>query len=367
MKRNRIAQTVAGISAALALAGVGVAANAASSVATVSAEAKALSWQIVDYGNSLPNSTFSVVAATGKTTGWAFPGGAPFAYERTGATSWKKIKLPVGDSSNIVAAAASSPGNVWAVNNAANETAQVLRWNGFAWSRVKTLPGWTNDVSVLGRSDVWVFNAPSGRAEGGVWHFTGRAWTRVSATYGAGFARTDKDVWAFTPYHGATLAHFNGAAWTTYNLARLLPPGIGKHDPVGTHLVAVRALSAADVYVVGVGDNQTNAGGPLVVLHYDGRAWTKVASGNYGDITGNFSADGHGGLWIPATKPDGIPTLLHYSAGRLTLAATPGNGGSPAEIFSVSQVPGAAEQLAGGEVEAADGRLMYADLLQYAA
>ena len=363
-KRNRIAPTVAGISAALALAGLGVAANAVG-VAAAPAGAKPLSWQIVDYGNSLANSTFSVVVATGKTTGWAFAGGAPFAYERTGATSWKKVKLPAADSTNIVAAAASSPGNVWAVSNAANDTAQVLTWNGVAWSRVKTLPGSTSDVSVLGRNDVWVFNAPSGSAEGGVWHFTGHAWTRVSAKYGAGFARTDKDVWAFTPFHGATMAHFNGAAWTTYNLARLLPPGIGRHDPVGTHLAAVRALSAGDVYAVGVGDNQTNAGGPLVVLHYNGHAWTRIASGNYGDITGNFSADGHGGLWIPATRPDGILALLHYSAGRLTPAATPGNAGSPAEIFSVSQVPGAAEQLAGGEVEAADGRLMYADLLQY--
>ena len=366
MKPNRIAQTVAGISAALAIAGVGTTACAASSVATVPAEAKALSWHVVNYGESLPDSTFSAVVATGKTTGWAFVGGAPFAYERTGASSWKKVKLPVGGSStNIVAAAASSPGNVWAVNNAANDTAQVLKWNGFAWSRVKTLPGWNNDVSVLGRSDVWVFDAPSGGAEGGVWHFTGHAWTRVSTTYDAGFARTDEDVWAFTAFSGATIAHFNGTAWTPCSLAKLLPPGIGKHDPVGTHLVAVLALSANDGYAVGVGDNHTNAGGPLVVLHYHGHAWTKIASGNYGDITGNFSADGHGGLWIPATKPDGLPALLHYSAGKLTPAATPGNGGSQAWILSVSEVPGAAEQLAGGEVEAADGRLMYADLLQY--
>jgi hypothetical protein len=364
MKRNRIAQTVAGISAALAIAGVGTTACTASGVATAPTGAKALSWHVVNYGNSLPNATFSAVVATGKTTGWAFAGGAPFAYERTSASSWTKVELPVGGSStNIVAAAASSPGNVWAVNNAYNAV-QVLKWNGFTWSRVTTLPGWTNDVSVLGSSDVWVFDAPSGGAEGGVWHFTGHAWTRVSTTYDAGFARTDRDVWAFTAFSGATMAHFNGTAWTAYNLARLLPPGIGKHDPVGTHLAAVLALSANDVYAVGVGDNGTNAGGPLVVLHYNGHAWTKIASGNYGDITGNFSADGHGGLWIPATKPDGLPALLLYSAGKLIPAATPGNGGSQAAILSVSQVPGAAEQLAGGEVEAADG-LMYADLLQY--
>ncbi|HEY6312244.1 MAG TPA: hypothetical protein VIY52_15765 [Streptosporangiaceae bacterium] len=365
MKRSRIAQAVADISAALAIAGVGTTACAASGVAAAPAGAKALSWHVADYGASLPDSTFSAVVATGKATGWAFAG-APFAYERTGAASWTRVKLPVGSSfSNIVAAAASSPGNVWAVNNAVNETAQVLKWNGFTWSRVKTLPGWNEDVSVPGGSDVWVFNAPSGSAEGGVWHFTGRAWTRVSATYHAGFARTDTDVWAFTAFSGATMAHFNGTAWTTYNLAGLLPPGIGKHNHAVPHLAAVLALSATDVYAVDVGDNGTNAGGPLVVLHYDGHAWAKVAGGNYGDITGSFSADGDGGLWIPALKPDGLPALLHYSAGKLTPAAIPANGGSSLAISSVSQVPGTAGQLAGGEVEAADGPLMYADLLQY--
>jgi len=52
------------------------------------------------------------VVATGKTTGWAFLGNGA-AYQRVGATAWKKVAFP-GGNGYVDAAAASSPSNVWA-------------------------------------------------------------------------------------------------------------------------------------------------------------------------------------------------------------------------------------------------------------
>ncbi len=52
------------------------------------------------------------VVATGKTTGWAFVSNGA-AYQRMGATAWKKVAFP-GTNGYVNAAAASSPSNVWA-------------------------------------------------------------------------------------------------------------------------------------------------------------------------------------------------------------------------------------------------------------
>jgi hypothetical protein len=63
-----------------------------------------------------------------------------------------------------------------------------------------------------------------------------------------------------------------------------------------------------------------------------------------------LASDGKGGLWIPAQNP-GVASaegssarLIHYSGGKLTAVALPGNAASG----SVSRIPGTAEALAAG-------------------
>jgi len=71
---------------------------------------------------SLPNgnatthyNAFTAVVATGKTTGWAFMENAPYAYERTGPRTWKKVPYP-GKNGNVALAAVApdGKGTVWA-------------------------------------------------------------------------------------------------------------------------------------------------------------------------------------------------------------------------------------------------------------
>jgi hypothetical protein len=138
-------------------------------------------------------------------------------------------------------------------------------------------------------------------------------------------------------------------------VARLLPAAQRTHlnDPAVT---GVFAVSKNSVYATGNG-NQEDDGGPMVLLHWNGRTWSKVAGGLFGfDVqpVQTIASDGHGGLWIPMGGPEGGSDahLLHYSGGRLTTAAVPG-GPSRTRVATVARIPGTSEVLAGGFTRAA--------------
>jgi hypothetical protein len=138
-------------------------------------------------------------------------------------------------------------------------------------------------------------------------------------------------------------------------VARLLPAAQKTHlnDPAVT---GVFAVSKNSVYATGNG-NQEDDGGPMVLLHWNGRTWSKVAGGLFGfDVqpVQPIASDGHGGLWIPMGGPEGGSDahLLHYSGGRLTTAAVPG-GPSRTRVATVARIPGTSEVLAGGFTRAA--------------
>jgi hypothetical protein len=92
-------------------------------------------------------------------------------------------------------------------------------------------------------------------------------------------------------------------------------------------------------------------GGPLVLLHWNGHRWSKVAGGLFGfgvQPVQPIISDGHGGLWIPMPGAGGQRSyLLHYAAGHLRVAALPGGTGWTS-VDTVSRIPGTFEVLAGG-------------------
>ena len=182
------------------------------------------------------------VVATGKTTGWAFLGNGA-AYQRVGATAWKKVAFP-GQNGFVNDAAASSPSNVWAAFQpaAGGLQSQVDRWNGRKWSVVKSFSGGVATLSVLGPDDVWAFGSV------GVLHFNGRSWAEVSSTLSGGSATSDHNVWA---YSGTQLAHYDGRKWTDTDVAGLFPPSTGGH--VAPTLTDVLALAPDNVFAVGTG------------------------------------------------------------------------------------------------------------------
>jgi len=226
-----------------------------------------------------------------------------------------------------------------------------------SWQVVKKVPG--EDFSAVvatGRNGGWAFGSgmPGVNPRPTAWHYNGRTWSHVASGHGlgGGSGRSARDVWSFG---GTDVAHWNGSAWSRTSVARLLPAALKSHlnDPAVT---GVFEQSADSVYATGNGNDEDD-GGPMVLLHWNGHRWSKVAGGLFGfGVEGvqPIAADGHGGLWIPMAGPEGglDGRMLHYSGGHLTTAAIPG-GPSRTSIATVARIPGTAEVLAGGFTHAA--------------
>lgn len=352
------------MAAAAVLAAAGCAPVSAATASAVAAPASASpSWHIVKRVSSGPDGVFTAVTAVGKNGGWAFDGeSAPTAWERRGST-WKQVPFPGLTNETVVAAAASSSTDVWAVTDDFGKS-RALRWNGRDWSVVRSFPRAISGLVVLSPSDVWVFGSPYYPGPGlGAWHYDGRTWSAVASGHGleGGSALSACDIWAFD---GTDVAHWNGTTWVRTSVAPLLPAKQFLNDPSVT---GVFAQSPDSVYAIGSGNLQ-DEGGPLVVLHWNGRQWSKVAGGDYGaGPIQQISSDGRAGFWLPMPGGDGRRTyLLHYSAGHLTSAALPVG---PDEILvdAVALIPGTTGVLAGGDIHgyANPGTDVVAVVLQY--
>lgn len=323
--------------------------------------AAAAHWRIVKSVKSNGSGDFTAEVATGKTTGWAFDGlSSPTAWQRHGGT-WTKVAFPGESNESVVAAGAVSPSDVWAFTDIAAAGSRVLRWNGHKWSVVQTFSSQIGGASVLAGNDVWVFGF--GVSNGlGVWHYNGHTWSRAGKNIGGGSALSASDVWG---YSGTNVDHWNGHTWASTPVKSLLPPKQALNDPQVTGIIA---LSASNVYAVGSARVQ-DAGGPVVVLHYNGHHWAKAAQGDFDSYgTGQqISTDGSGGLWLPMPGASGAPSsLVHYAAGKLTRAALPVSG-QDLDVLSVAPIPGTTQALAGGDTHAAGnpGSKVVAVILQY--
>jgi hypothetical protein len=359
LTRDRVAAGAAVVVAAAALAAgtaaypalaAGTALSAKTGLAAKAGPAATPAWKIV---KKVAGGDFTAVVATGRNGGWAFGtslAGAnpkPTAWRRSGS-SWTLAPFPGEHNETVIAAAATSATDVWAFTTGGARS-RALRWNGRAWTAQRSFSTAIGGAAVISPADIWVFGQPVfPHPSFGAWHYNGRTWSHVTSGHGleGGSGRSVHDVWAFG---GTDVAHWNGSAWSRTSVARLLPAAQKSHlnDPAVT---GVFEQSADSVYATGNG-NQEDEGGPLVLLHWNGHQWSKVAGGLFGfgvQPVQPIVSDGHGGLWIPMPGSDGQQSyLLHYAGGHLTVASLPGGTGRTS-VDTVSRVPGTAEELAGG-------------------
>jgi hypothetical protein len=331
------------------------AATAGGAMAATGPAAAGSSWQIA---GSLPpgdDGQFTAVAVTGKTTGWAFEGtdfnAAPAAYQFAGS-NWRKVAFPGNKDEQVITAAATSPSDVWAFAQGFGAASHVLKYNGHGWSVVRTFTNEVEDATVLASNDVWVYGnsgLPGLQPALGVWHYNGSSWRQVSTSIQGGSALSATNAWGF---NGVDVEHWNGAKWTATSVKALLPAKSpsGLNDP---GVAGVLALSNSNVYAIGSGGAE-DEGGPLVVLHYNGSKWTRLAEGQFGNGPDpEFSYDGNGGLWLPMLGASGGTTyLVHYSDGKLTRATLP-VAAAKITVTALSRVPGSTGQIAGGFTHAA--------------
>jgi hypothetical protein len=310
---------------------------------------------------------FTAVIAVGRNGGWAFNAGfRPTAWRRSGST-WTPIPFPGLANETVIAAGAASPTDVWAFTSGGTRS-RALVWNGVFWAVKRTFSRDIGGAVVLSASDVWVFGEPYFPGGGlGAWHYNGHTWSQPASGHGleGGSGLSAGDIWAFD---GADVAHWNGSAWSRTSLASLLPAKQQLNNPA---ITGVYEQSRTSVYAIGNGNAQ-DQGGPLVVLHWNGSGWSRVAQGSFGFGTQpnqQISSDGHGGLWLPMPESSGVQSyLLHYSGGQLTQAALPG-GGARISVVAVALIPGTTEVLGGGDTHAAGnpGANVVAVILQYGA
>jgi hypothetical protein len=344
-KRLSIATAVAGL---LAIGGMsaGTAAEAAPAPA-----ASGPQWRIAKSLNGEAAGVFTAVVATGKSTGWAFqePGviAPDVAWELMGG-KWTRESFPATSNEVVRAAGATSPSNVWAVTSVLGGGSRVLRFNGHKWSVVRVFKQTIGSLSVRSATDVFAFGSDA------VLHYDGHAWSPVASPVYGGSVLSDHDIWGVS---GTNIEHWNGHKWTATSVKKLLPPP----DPRGLNhpaMVDILALSDTNVYATGSGNAQ-DAGGPLVLLHYDGRTWRQVADAGLGGNGGEMSPDGHGGLWLPLPGVSGEkPYMLHYANGKLVKITLPRS----ATVWSISRIPGTTGQLACGFVLSGSGAAV---VLQY--
>jgi hypothetical protein len=353
------------IIAALALT-LTSAASALAAPAQATAHPAVEAWRIVKHVHNGPFGGFTAVIAVGRTGGWAFnQGPVPTAWRRSGST-WTQVPFPGKPNEVVVAAGAASPADVWAFTDE-GAGSHALRWNGRTWTMQRSFAEQIGGAVVISGSDIWVFGQPYFPGTGlGAWHYNGRTWSRVASGRGleAGSALSAHNIWAVD---GSDVAHWNGWTWSRTSVSYLLPPRQALNSPL---LTGIFAESARSVYAIGNGGLQ-DEGGPLVILHWNGKQWSKVAEGNFGFGTQPLqqaSPDGHGGLLLPMPGVDGQKSyLLHYIPRHPLGQASLPDGPNGISVEAVALIPGSYGLLAGGDTHAADrpGTDVVAVLLQY--
>ena len=267
-----------------------------------------------------------------------------------------------------------SPTNVWAAGSSdgSGSAALVLHWNGAKWARVPTpsagIAG-LSGVSAVSANDIWAVGSggTATRETTLTLHWDGKKWTRVPSPTPPGqvvalfsvSAVSATDVWAvgrdLTSKIGKTLVlHWDGKAWT-----QVLTPNPGVSD---NQLYAVHMTSVTDGWAVGFNDNSQGADVTLV-LHWDGKAWTQVPSPtpglrNGGGLLTGVSALSGSDAWASGlynTNSGGEGTLLlHWDGKKWTRVPSPtpkpGGGAGGSFLNGVAMVATADVWSAGGTI-----------------
>lgn len=332
-------RTTVGTAAVLAIAG-------ATSLSAVAAQASvrpaaSSSWKIVKQVHAGGFGQFTAVATLGRSAGWAFLGAAtPTAWKRSGS-SWTKVAFPGKNGQEIVAAGATSASDAWAFG----QDGQAAHWNGHSWSTQHTFRGTISSAVVAGPSNIWVFGMTGIPGALGTWHYNGHGWAKVASGRGlAGGSAAGTSDWAFG---GTNVARWNGHTWVKTSVKKLLP---AKQELNGPSVTSMFAQSKSSVWAVGDGNLQ-DEGGPVVVLHYNGHSWAKVASSKTGGYQAfaSVAPDGHNGLWIPLSTPAGgtIASFMHYAGGHLSVTQLP-VASDKIDLQAVAGIPGTAGAIAVG-------------------
>jgi hypothetical protein len=291
-------------------------------------------WSLVPSPNPGPKlNVLNAVAAVSPSDAWAVGsyGNSACTTAATvilhwNGTAWSQVKSPnPGAACNyLTAISAISATNAWAVGQSCTFAVNtchtlIVHWNGTAWSQVASPnPGTVgfdplSGVSADSRTDAWAdgtycITSSCGTRKTLFLHWNGKAWSKVaSPNPGPGnylpnavSADSPSDAWAAGTYCTTSscavsktlLLHWNGTAWS-----KVASPDPG---PMNNSLNGVTALSSTDAWAAG-DYCAPKCGGHVdtLILHWNGTAWTRVTSPDPGNINSlaAVSATTSGDAW----------------------------------------------------------------------
>jgi hypothetical protein len=345
--------------------------------------------------NAVSARTASDAWAVGQFQGAGEDAGSQMLTERWNGTSWQQVPTTNinFEDEHLLAVSASGANDAWAVGiqkgiNAASRSTLAAHWDGTAWTIVPTPAtvsggrGVTlNGVADLSPTNAWAVGEGKD-ARPLAEHWNGSAWSVVpvpgpAAPAGTSFANavlssisavSPTDIWAVgttTATQTQTLAtsrftlaeHWNGTAWSIVKSANTAEP---------TALNGVTAISATNAWAVGNGfnnvhDTSATDANRAVIEHWNGTAWSIVASPATVPQLGSVSAASATDIWATGTAIDAsgsIPVNVtraeHWNGTAWSVVASPNGSGGDTILGGVSALP-SGEAWAAGAVGSTTG------------
>lgn len=321
---------------------------------------------------------FSGVDAVSATDGWAVGGNGNGVIQRFNGTRWSLVSTPDllnGNTDNwafLTEVDATSAGNAFAVGQSTaagggGKTAVALRWNGSAWSRQAVpKPAGTDTeftaVKAFSASDAWAVgqtaSAGSTFRKTLAMHYNGTAWAAVPTpspgtrtnlvTAVDGVSGTDVWMAGYSlnlPYGNrirqSLIQHWNGSAWT-----QVASPNSGS-----TYLYDVSAVSATDAWAVGFAST-----GGAFVIRWNGSAWNTVAAPPLASLESVAARTGSD-VWVAGSDDAGASALAHWNGTSWSVTPVTVSGGVGVPTLSaVTLANSSTEWVVGAQQDAATGR-----------
>jgi hypothetical protein len=269
--------------------------------------------------------------------------------EHWNGTDWTQVPNAGGAYSTLYGVAFTSASDGWAVGNAARN-ALAEHWDGTAWSR-SALPAGSDSlltaVAATSATNAWAAGAHV-TARGItplMYRWNGRAWAAVAVPGPAGSsggafsglaATSPSSTWAVGySIHGVQTRtwteHWDGTAWTP----------VASPNPGGTSsratLAAVAETSPGNAWAVG------DASGKALADHWNGTSWTVVTSGApAGASLSGVSAVSPANAWVVGSSCTGGGTLQtlteHWGGHAWTRVASPNPSGATSSALQAMAV-----------------------------
>lgn len=273
--------------------------------------------------------------------------------------NWIIVTSPnIGTITNwLTAVDAVSANDVWAVgyyNASTSNKTLIERWNGTGWNVVPTpnigLNSTFNAVTAISAIDVWAvgsYEYSTNVYRTLTMHWNGSSWAVVTSPnqgqltshLTAVSAISANDVWAVGDYSFATnyfrtlTLHWDGGSWQIVSSPNL--------SSTRTFLRGVAAISANDVWAVGDYENASGAY-RTIIIHWHDDEWHTMGSPNVG-VTGNtlrgVTAISTNNVWaVGSYHDDSGPDrtlILRWDGSTWNVITSPNANSSTKQLWAV--------------------------------